>query len=153
MRLETTESVYYTRMHKLVLSTLTVLVLAVATSAQQPDAISAAAAALGADTIKSLQFTGSGASFNVGQPYKAGGAWPRLNVESYTAVVDYEMPRLRLEIVRTVPNPLPPGVAPFTGQQRQVLALSGNNGWNVPQPAAGARRRRHHRHHRPWPRL
>ena len=138
MRLETTESVYYTRMHKLVLSTLTVLVLAVATSAQQPDPISAAAAALGADTIKSLQFTGSGASFNVGQPYEAGGAWPRLNVESYTAVVDYEMPRLRLEIVRTVPNPLPPGVAPFTGQQRQVLALSGNNGWNVPQPAAGA---------------
>ena len=125
-------------MLKSALTILAVLALVVTTPAQQPDPISAAASALGADTIKSLQFTGSGASFNVGQAHEAGGPWPRLNVESYTAVVDYEAPRLRLDIVRTVPNPVPPGVAPFTGQQRQVLALNGNSGWNVPQPAPGA---------------
>ncbi len=125
-------------MHKLVLGTLTTVALVVSVSAQQTDPIGAAAAALGTDTVKSLQFTGSGASFNVGQPYQAGGGWPRLNVESYTALVDYETPRLRLDMVRTVPNPVPPGIAPFTGQQRQVLALSGNYAWTVPQPAAGA---------------
>jgi glyoxylase-like metal-dependent hydrolase (beta-lactamase superfamily II) len=125
-------------MLKVAITSLAVAAVVVTTSAQQADPISAAATALGADTIKSLQFTGSGANFNVGQPYEAGGPWPRLNVDSYTAVVDYEAPRLRLEIVRTVPSPVPPGVAPFTGQQRQVLALNGNSGWNVPQPAAGA---------------
>ena len=124
MRLETTESVYYTRMHKLVLSTLTVLVLAVTTSAQQPDPISAAAAALGADTIKSLQFTGSGASFNVGQPYEAGGAWPRLNVESYTAVVDYGGP--------TAPGDRPHGSQPAAARRRTVH-------WPA-APGAGAQR-------------
>ena len=136
--LETTASDYYTRMHKLALSTVTTVLFVVSTSAQQTDPIATAAASLGSDGIKSLQFTGSGASFNVGQPYDAGGPWPRLNVESYTAVVDYETPRMRLDIVRTVPNPVPPGIAPFTGQQRQVLGLSGNYAWNVPQPAAGA---------------
>lgn len=107
-------------------------------SAQQPAPIDAAAAALGADKIRSLQFTGSGASFTVGQPYEGGGPWPRLDVKSYTATIDYDAGRMRLEIVRTVPSPVPPGIAPFQGEQRQVQALSGNYGWNVPQPSGAA---------------
>jgi glyoxylase-like metal-dependent hydrolase (beta-lactamase superfamily II) len=125
-------------MLKLIVPGLAAVLLAVSIAAQQPDPLAAAATALGTDTVKSLQFTGSGASFNVGQPYEASAAWPRLTVESYTATVDYQTPGMRLEIVRTVPNPVPPGIAPFTGQQRQVLMLSGDYGWNVPQPAAGA---------------
>ena len=125
-------------MLKLIVPGLAAVLLAFSIAAQQPDPLAAAATALGTDNIKSLQFTGSGASFNVGQPYEASAAWPRLTVESYTATVDYQTPGMRLEIVRTVPNPVPPGIAPFTGQQRQVLMLSGDYGWNVPQPAAGA---------------
>jgi glyoxylase-like metal-dependent hydrolase (beta-lactamase superfamily II) len=107
-------------------------------SAQQPNPLDAADAAIGAGKIKSLQFTGSGASFAAGQPYTAGGPWPRLNVDSYTATLDYEGARMRLEIVRSVPNPVPQGIAPFQGQQRQVQELSGTLAWNVPQPAPGA---------------
>jgi glyoxylase-like metal-dependent hydrolase (beta-lactamase superfamily II) len=112
--------------------------LVISASAQQPNPLDAAASALGAAKIKSLQFTGSGSSFTVGQPHAAGGPWPMLNVNSYTATIDYDAGRMRLDIVRTVPDPVPPGVAPFPGQQRQVQVLSGNYGWNVPQPAAGA---------------
>lgn len=115
-----------------------VVALALSTPAQQPDPLGTTASVLGADKIKSLQFSGSGSSFTVGQAYEAGGPWPRLNVNSYTATIDYDAGRMRLEIVRTVPDPIPPGVAAFQGQQRQVQALSGNYGWNVPQPPAGA---------------
>ena len=112
--------------------------IAASLSAQQSGPLDAAASAMGADKIKSLQFTGSGASFTVGQPFEGGGPWPRLDVKSYTAILDYEAGRMRLEIVRTVPSPVPPGIAPFPGEQRQVQALSGNYGWNVPQPPPGA---------------
>jgi glyoxylase-like metal-dependent hydrolase (beta-lactamase superfamily II) len=115
-----------------------IAVLVASTPAQGPDALGSAAGVLRADTLKSVQFTGSGASFTVGQAYEAGGPWPRLNVNSYTATIDYETGRMRVEAVRTVPDPVPPGVAPFQGQQRQVQAISGRHGWNIPQPPAGA---------------
>jgi glyoxylase-like metal-dependent hydrolase (beta-lactamase superfamily II) len=107
-------------------------------AAQQPNPLSAAASALGADKVKSIQFTGSGASYTVGQAYGADGPWPKLDVKSYTASIDYDAGRMRVEAVRTAPSPLPPGVSPFQGEQRQVQMLSGNYGWNVPQPPPGA---------------
>lgn len=115
-----------------------VAALVVTTAAQQGDPVAAAAGAMGADKVKSLRFTGSGASYTVGQAYAAGGPWPRLEVKSYTALVDYDTGRMRIEVVRTVPSPVPPGVAPFQGEQRQVQALNGNYAWNVPQPPPGA---------------
>lgn len=125
-------------MHRLTACALAGLLAVVASpSAQQSGPLDAARSALGADKIRTLQFTGSGASFTVGQPYEGGGPWPRLDVKSYTATIDYDAGRMRLEIVRTVPSPVPPGIAPFQGEQRQVQALSGNSGWNVPQPPPG----------------
>jgi glyoxylase-like metal-dependent hydrolase (beta-lactamase superfamily II) len=108
------------------------------TLAQGPDALASATSVLGADKLKSVQFVGSGSSYTVGQAYEAGEPWPRLNVNSYTATIDYETGRMRTEVVRTVPDPVPPGVAPFQGQQRQVQAISLRYGWNIPQPPAGA---------------
>jgi hypothetical protein len=126
-------------MHKLILpATMGVVALVVTTSAQQGNPIEAAAAALGAANVKSAQFTGSGSNFTFGQAYSAGGPWPRFNVKSYTATVDYDTGSMRLELVRTVPDPVPPGVSAFQGEQRQVQVLSGNYAWNVAQPPAGA---------------
>jgi glyoxylase-like metal-dependent hydrolase (beta-lactamase superfamily II) len=116
-----------------------VAALVTTASAQQSNPLQSASAALGADKIKTLQFTGSGASFVVGQAYVAGEAWPRLNVNSYVATIDYDTGSMRLEVVRTMPDPIPPGGGgAFQGEQRQVQAVSGTYAWNVPQPAAGA---------------
>ena len=75
------------------------LALGVATSAQN-DAIKAAADALGAASIKTLQFTGSGANFSVGQNYTPGEPWPRVTVKSYTASINYDTGSMRQELVR-----------------------------------------------------
>src|SRR5687768_8772662 len=124
-------------MRTLTLTLMIALAFITIPSAQQTDPLKSAASTLGADKINSLQFTASGSSFTVGQAYEAGGPWPRLNVDSYTGIFDYDAGRMRLEIARSVPDPVPPGVAPFQGQQRQVQALSGEYGWNIPQPPPG----------------
>jgi hypothetical protein len=69
-----------------------ILALAVAAvpSAQPSDALKAAADALGVAKIKTLQFTGSGANFSVGQNFTPSEPWPRVTVTSYTATINYD---------------------------------------------------------------
>lgn len=84
---------------------------------------------------KSIQYSGSGANFTLGQSVRPGGPWPRFIVRSYTAAIDYETPAMRVELVRTQDQP---GAV----EQRQVQVVSGNHAWNVtgenvtPAPAA-----------------
>ncbi|PWT84229.1 MAG: MBL fold metallo-hydrolase [Blastocatellia bacterium] len=113
-----------------------VLGLTVAPSAQN-DAVKSAADALGAGNMKSLQFSGSGANFSVGQNYTPSDPWPRVTVKSYTASVNYDTGSMRQELVREMGTTMPRGGgAPFTGEQRQVQVVSGNYAWNV-APAQG----------------
>ena len=118
------------------------LALATALSAQQTGPLKAAADALGASTIKTLQYTGSGANFSIGQNYAPSEPWPRVTVKSYTAVVNFDTGSMRQELLRENGNVMPKGGgAPFTGEQRQVQVVSGNFAWNVPAapaPAAAA---------------
>lgn len=117
---------------------ISISALTIGTSAGQSGALKAAADALGAAGIRSITYTGSGASFTVGQAYTAGEAWPRVNVTSYTASIHYDSAFMRVELVRTMPNPPPPGGGvPFQGEQRQVQVVKGPSAWNVPQQAAG----------------
>ena len=62
-----------------------VLALGAGSSAQQ-GALQTAADALGVANIKTLQFTGSGANFSVGQNYTPTEPWPPVTVKSYTGV-------------------------------------------------------------------
>jgi glyoxylase-like metal-dependent hydrolase (beta-lactamase superfamily II) len=112
-----------------------VLAVTVVPSAQN-DAVKAAADALGAGNMKSLQFTGSGANFSVGQNFTPSEPWPRVTVKSYTASVNYDTGSMRQELVREMGTTMPRGGgAPFTGEQRQVQVVSGNFAWNVAAPA------------------
>jgi hypothetical protein len=77
-----------------------VLTVAALTSAQQPDALTAAARSLGVDRIRMLQLTGPGATFTVGQNFTPDDPWPRVTVKSYTARIDYESASMQLELVR-----------------------------------------------------
>ncbi len=67
----------------------TMLTLAVLMVAQQPDALTAAARSLDASSIRTLQFTGSGATFTVGQNFTPADPWPRVTVKSYIARINY----------------------------------------------------------------
>jgi glyoxylase-like metal-dependent hydrolase (beta-lactamase superfamily II) len=112
------------------------LALAVTVTAQQADALKAAAGALGVGSLKTLQFTGSGANFSVGQNFTPAEPWPRVTVKSYVAAINFDTGSMRQELVREMGATMPRGGgAPFTGEQRQVQVVSGNYAWNVGAPA------------------
>ncbi|MGB7217498.1 MAG: hypothetical protein WBD07_01710, partial [Vicinamibacterales bacterium] len=101
-------------------------------SAQQTDALKAAADALGVNNIKTLEITAAGANYSVGQNYVSTEPWPRVNVSSFTASINYDTASMRLELVRVMGTTMPRGGgAPFTGTQRQIQLVSGNFAWNV----------------------
>ena len=111
-------------------------------SAQQ-GALQTAADKLGVAKVKTLQVTGSGANFSVGQNYTSTDAWPRVEVKNFTASVNYDTGSMRLELLRTMGAVMPKGGgAPFYGEQRQIQFVSGNFAWNQaappPNAAAGA---------------
>jgi glyoxylase-like metal-dependent hydrolase (beta-lactamase superfamily II) len=109
----------------------------VTTAAAQQGALQTAATTLGAATIKSIEYTGTGQMFSVGQNYVASDPWPAVPLKNYTATINYDTGAMRVDLVRTM-GPLMPrgGGAPFTGDQRQTLLVSGNFAWNMPAAAA-----------------
>jgi hypothetical protein len=139
------------------------LTLAVLMVTPQPDALTAARS-LGAAGIRTLQFSGSGATFTVGQNFTPDDPWPRVTVKNYTVRIDYECASMQLEFVRDMGAVMPRGGGvPFTGEVRQIQAIGESVAWNVPvpaNPAAGSfpvcrarRRKRAARRHNRHPRL
>jgi glyoxylase-like metal-dependent hydrolase (beta-lactamase superfamily II) len=111
------------------------LALGAGVSAQQ-GALQTAATALGVANIKTLQFTGSGRNFSVGQNYTPADPWPAVPVKSYTAVMNFDTGAMRVELTREMGPVMPRGGgAPFFGEQRAIQVVSGNYAWNVPPPA------------------
>jgi glyoxylase-like metal-dependent hydrolase (beta-lactamase superfamily II) len=95
-------------------------------------AVEAALQAMG--NPKSIQYTGSGATFNVGQNVNPTTPWPRAELRSLTRTIDYETQSLRHEPA----GPQGPGAAQFA---------SGDRAWNrapngniTPAPQAVAER-------------
>jgi glyoxylase-like metal-dependent hydrolase (beta-lactamase superfamily II) len=91
------------------------------------------AKAMGAGSVKSIQFSGSGVNFAVGQNYAPDLPWPRFVVKSYTRSVSYETAAIRDELVRTQGENPPRGGGgqPMQGEQRQDLQARGDFAWNV----------------------
>jgi glyoxylase-like metal-dependent hydrolase (beta-lactamase superfamily II) len=94
--------------------------------------------------VKTLQYTGSGSTFAVGQSPSPGTPWPSFNAKSYTRSVNYDTASMRDEIVRTQAGPVRGGGGqPVLGEGRQNLAVSGTHAWSQmgettnPQLAAG----------------
>ena len=107
-----------------------------------------AAKTMGATGLKSIQYSGSGLNFALGQSPNPDAPWPKFNVKSYTRHINYETVASREEMVRTQGENPPRGGGgqPLAGEQRLVQAVSGNTAWNltgnnaVPAPAALAER-------------
>jgi glyoxylase-like metal-dependent hydrolase (beta-lactamase superfamily II) len=83
--------------------------------------IDASSKALGATTLQSIRYTGTGTNNSVGQAYTSGGPWPKYKVTKYVGLINYSLPAMRQEIVR-IDNERPPrgggagGFNPATGQ-------------------------------------
>jgi glyoxylase-like metal-dependent hydrolase (beta-lactamase superfamily II) len=121
------------------------LALAVAISGcSRKSGAAAAADAMGATTLNSIQFSGSGTNYAFGQAYSPGGPWPRFEVKTYTAAVDYQAPAMRLEMLRAQGEhpPRGGGAQPFATDQRTIQVVSGKNAWSEggaqPAPNPGA---------------
>jgi glyoxylase-like metal-dependent hydrolase (beta-lactamase superfamily II) len=94
-----------------------------------------ASAAIGADDVKTLRYSGTGMAGQFGQAYEAGKAWPRLTLLSYARTVDYANGAFREDIVRTRAEPTGGGAVPLTGEQKLSQFVSGSHAWNVVGPA------------------
>lgn len=106
-----------------------------AVSGAQRSALEAAIDALGANVVKTLQFTASGATFTVGQNFAPDDPWPKITVKSYTALIDFDAASMRQELVREMGATMPRGGGvPFTGELRQIQYSDSRSAWNIPVP-------------------
>lgn len=114
------------------LAAVLVLLSPLAATAQDTS-LDQVAKAMGATGVKSIQYSGSGTNFAIGQNFSPDTPWPRFVVKSYTRAVSYENASIRDELVRTQGENPPRGGGgqPMVGEQRQILAASGDFAWNV----------------------
>src|SRR3990167_2558811 len=121
-------------MARRILALAALLALAAASgSAQDARAVlQASAAAMGANNVKTIQYTATGWNALVGQSYNLSEDWPRFEVTSYTRTIDYDANTSREEFTRRRGSyPVRGGGAPFDGDQRVVQIVSGGVAWNM----------------------
>ncbi|MBI4465128.1 MAG: MBL fold metallo-hydrolase [Acidobacteria bacterium] len=120
------------------------VLVAAGCSRSPQDALDDVARSLGATNLKTIQYSGSGSNFALGQSYNPNGPWPRFNVNRYSRTINYETVSSREELLRTQFENPPRGGSfqPLIGEQRQVFFVSGNDAWNQtgdqPTPAPTA---------------
>ena len=84
---------------------------------------------MGAADVKSLQYSGSGTMFALGQNPSPGTPWVRYNAKSYTRTINYDTVSMRDDLIRTQGEQPPRGAAFVIGEQRQILVVSGTHAW------------------------
>ena len=126
------------------------LAVALSTPSQAQNRLEQAALAIGAASLSSIQYTGSGSVFSFGQGFEPGERFPRFIQRTYNAAINYQTPAMRLIQVRSQ-GETPPrggGQQALAGDQRAVAVVSGKFAWqeagNQAQPnnAAAADRLR-----------
>jgi glyoxylase-like metal-dependent hydrolase (beta-lactamase superfamily II) len=116
--------------HKKILLTLTLTfaLCAIATAQDAKSVLEAATKNMG--DIKSVQYSGSGAQFNLGQSVSPDAPWPRTELKSFTRTADYDKQATRNEAVG--PN------GPLAAQLLAGDKAWGQAGTNNPTPAVPA---------------
>ena len=104
---------------------------AVAFAQRAPDAqqaLAAASAAMG--TVRTLQFSGSGSDFVLGQHYDPASPWPRFTVKSFTRQIDYDRNAIKTDRVRAQFEnpPRGGGQQPVRGDQTQTQTVIAGQG-------------------------
>jgi len=97
-------------------------------AAQDTKAVLAGAAkALGADTLKTIEYSGNGFDFALGQAPNPNAPWPRFVDKTYTRAIDFEAGSTRMERIR-LQGENPPrggGQQPVVGEQPQTQIVMG----------------------------
>ncbi len=125
-------------MHKklmafIVLATMAAVMTCATPAANAQDAkavLSAATKAMGADNLKSIQFSGSGTEYAFGQAFNPGSPWPGFADKTYTRTINFDTPAWRVDrVLADVPpdrkgGGLPPGPT-------QSIVIGPNTPWAV----------------------
>jgi glyoxylase-like metal-dependent hydrolase (beta-lactamase superfamily II) len=130
------------------LATVVALFAAPAAAQDARSVLQAAATAMGATNMNSIQFSGTGWQGAVGQNVAPDQDWPRFDLTSYTRTIDFATQSSKEEMVRTQGNnpARGGGGTPIVGEQRITNLVSGTYAWNmqgtavVPAPAAAEQR-------------
>lgn len=103
-------------------TTLLVVAFSCALPGQDPRSLlENAAKAMGAADLKSIEYSGSGSAFTLGQSVNPNAPWPKVTLKSFTRTVDYANPGYSEESVRATP----------AGDQRVAQFVSGRHAWNM----------------------
>ena len=133
-------------MARTIVNLIAVLALTAVTATAQDarTVLQAAAKNMGADTLRTIEISGTGMNAAVGQELAPGTDWPRFEITDYSKFVDYENRASREQLTRRQGNNPPQGGGgtPLQGEQQQEAVLSGTFAWNVQgttaNPAAAA---------------
>src|SRR3954453_13539381 len=105
-----------------------------AAAAQDATAVIAAASqAVGADRLNTVEYSGSGYDFAIGQAYNPSSPWPKFIDKTYTRAIDFSVPASRMDRVR-LQGENPPhggGQQPVRGEQtqNQTVIVNANTPW------------------------
>jgi glyoxylase-like metal-dependent hydrolase (beta-lactamase superfamily II) len=90
--------------------------------------IAAASKAMGADQLKTIQYSGPGTDYSFGQAYNPNMPWPAWKEKSYTRTIDFEAPAFRIERAAEPVDPSRKGGGLQPAAQQQVV-VSANTQW------------------------
>ena len=110
------------------------LAIVVAGCSRATGTVESASEALGATTLNSIEFSGTGTWYQFGQAPAPSGPWPQFDVSAYTASINYQAPAARIRMTRqqTVdPNRVRPTPVPQNPDQY----INGMSAWNLAVPA------------------
>jgi glyoxylase-like metal-dependent hydrolase (beta-lactamase superfamily II) len=103
----------------------------VACSKSPQDVLSDANKALGAENLKSVEYTATGFSYVFGQAPNPDAPWPKFNAKSYTRTINFETPASKQTLVRTQFENPPHGGGnqPIAGEATQTVVVTGASPW------------------------
>ena len=94
--------------------------------------ISNAAKAMGAENLKTIQYSGTGFNSALGQSPNPNAAWPTFPIKTYSREIDLDAVISRVTLVRTQgPTIRGGGGQPIIGEQTQNQNITTNSGWNT----------------------
>ncbi len=88
---------------------------------------------MGADSLRTIEYSGNGYDFVLGQSYNPSSPWPRFVNPTYKRVIDFQVPSSRVDRVR-IQAENPPrggGQQPIRGEQpqTQTIIVGANTPW------------------------
>jgi glyoxylase-like metal-dependent hydrolase (beta-lactamase superfamily II) len=114
------------------------LVAAVALAPEARADLQAVAQAMGTGRLDSLQVSGTGYAYQVGQAFQPGQAWPKMNVVRYTRTDEYAKAAHGFDYAMTRAEVKGGGAIPQVGEARRTGGVSGDQAWNVAYPQGTA---------------